>query len=107
MVEIIRLFILLLQKNFLVRKKHWIQSISQVIIPILLILLGESMRFESGFSEPTYMPNNTYHDIVNKAEILENVKQFQTEIKFTPRNHVTAVLIKELRKCLGLEKQCK
>lgn len=98
----IRIFMLLLQKNFLVRKKHWIQStIIQVVIPIFLILLGQTVRLMTD-NQPVRIPDNTYHDIIKQEQLMQEVNPSETFLRFTPYNNLTEALIEDTRMCLGL-----
>lgn len=102
-----KVFKLLMQKNFLVRKKHWFQSIViQVMVPICLLLLGEATRYMFEI-QPINIHKTTYHEIQTKSDILQEIEFSTASIRFTPQNSVTEKLMEDTRLCLGLKKKRK
>lgn len=101
--EATKIFLLLLNKNFLVRKKHWVQSIFvQIIIPILLFLIGENIQLMID-STPTRIPHNSYYEIRTQSNLLKDVSISGTFIKYTPQNNFTKKLMEATRNCLKLK----
>ncbi|XP_014296992.1 phospholipid-transporting ATPase ABCA1 [Microplitis demolitor] len=98
-----KIFLLLLKKNFLVRKKHWAQSvIAQIVIPIVLFLIGENIQLMID-STPTRVSHNTYYEIRTQSQLLSDVSMSGTYIKYTPQNNFTDKLMKSTRECLKLK----
>ncbi|XP_058807246.1 phospholipid-transporting ATPase ABCA1-like isoform X2 [Phymastichus coffea] len=99
MMEKLRIFRLLLYKNYLVRKRHWKMSLFiEILIPLLLFLLIQSCRDFSA-QQPKMFENNTYYEVKTKAELLNKIN-YMTNIYFVPENRFTRTLMEITRSCL-------
>ncbi|KAK0162596.1 hypothetical protein PV327_006362 [Microctonus hyperodae] len=101
MAEKLRLFMLLMRKNFLIRKRHWIQSlVFQVLIPIGLILIGQTVRLMSN-NEAEFISHNTTHNFEIEDDLMLDVPGL-INVKYTPSNTITDQIMEDTRMCLGL-----
>ncbi|XP_063977334.1 uncharacterized protein LOC135162614 [Diachasmimorpha longicaudata] len=95
------IFLLLLKKNFLVRKKRWVQSlVAQILIPIALFLIGQTVRLMTDNSAK-FINTTTYYEIESKQELLGMIHR-DTTVRFTPENSATIDLMHYTRTCLQL-----
>jgi ATP-binding cassette subfamily A (ABC1) protein 3 len=99
MKEKLRIFRLLLYKNFLIRKRHWKMGLFvEILIPLSLFILIQACRDFSA-SQPEKCENNTYHDIKTKADLITKVN-YMNIIYFVPENRFTRTLMEKTRGCL-------
>ena len=99
MKEKLRIFRLLLYKNFLVRKRHWKMGLFvEILIPLLLFLLIQACRDFSA-NQPQVFENNTYYELKTKGELITKVN-YMTIIYFVPENRFTRTLMEKTRSCL-------
>ncbi|XP_011496889.1 PREDICTED: ATP-binding cassette sub-family A member 1-like [Ceratosolen solmsi marchali] len=99
MKEKLRIFRLLLYKNFLIRKRHWKMGLFvEILIPFLLFILIQACRDFSA-NLPEKYENNTYYDIKTKAELITKVN-YMNIIYFVPENRFTRTLMEKTRGCL-------
>ncbi|KAJ8686324.1 hypothetical protein QAD02_022118 [Eretmocerus hayati] len=99
--EQLRIFRLLLYKNYLIRKRHWkLGLFVEIFIPVVLFMLIQACRDFSA-SDPQIFTENTYYDINTKEELMRNIN-FNTEFYFVPQTHFTRNLMDRVRKCLRI-----
>ncbi|XP_011306963.1 retinal-specific ATP-binding cassette transporter [Fopius arisanus] len=119
--ETIRIFFILLMKNWHVRKKCWVRTIVvQIIIPIGFFLIAQTIRLLSDNSAK-YVNKITYHEIQSKQNILNyrcglnnmNYHEIQSKqslqnrtcrlniLRFTPETSATIDLIRYTSMCLS------
>uniref|UniRef100_A0A0C9RSV5 ABCA3_2 protein n=1 Tax=Fopius arisanus TaxID=64838 RepID=A0A0C9RSV5_9HYME len=97
--ETLRIFFILVKKNFQVRGKCWFRSIGvQVILSIGLFLMGQSIGLFTG-APPEDVDTTTYYPIKSKEEILMRTNWINL-IRFTPENRMTIDLMARTQKCL-------
>uniref|UniRef100_A0A0C9QB95 ABCA3_5 protein n=1 Tax=Fopius arisanus TaxID=64838 RepID=A0A0C9QB95_9HYME len=95
------IFVLLLKKNFLVRRKRWVQSVvAQILIPIALFLIGQTVRLMTDNSAK-FINTTTYYEIEPKEKILDTIHR-DTTVRFSPENPATIELMHYTRLCLQL-----
>uniref|UniRef100_A0A6V7M8L4 ABC transporter domain-containing protein n=1 Tax=Bracon brevicornis TaxID=1563983 RepID=A0A6V7M8L4_9HYME len=100
MTSTMNIFLLLLKKNFLVRKKHWLKALLiQFAIPILLFMIGQIAGILT-FQEAKSM-NATFHQSRPSGEIV-NELNLQTNVRFTPDTTLTRDLMDRARICMKL-----
>ena len=101
--ETLRIFKLLLSKNFLVRKRHWKMGLFvEIIIPFLLFLLIQSSRDFS--ADPLeHILENTTHEIITKNDLLQKFS-ITTTIFYVPITNFTTSIVEKMRVCLRLPK---
>ncbi|XP_015109409.1 retinal-specific ATP-binding cassette transporter [Diachasma alloeum] len=96
----LRIFLILLKKNFQVRKRCWFRSIAvQLIIPMGLFFIGQSVGL---FAEgpPEFENTTTYYPVQPKQEILWGFYWLE-QLRFTPETRATIQLVEYTRVCLG------
>ncbi|XP_014205590.1 ATP-binding cassette sub-family A member 1-like [Copidosoma floridanum] len=97
--EKLRIFRLLLYKNYLTRKRYWKMGLFvEIMMPLLLFLLIQACRDFSA-AQPEKFDSNTYHEIKTKTELLGTVN-YMTFIYFVPENRFTRTLMEKTRNCL-------
>ena len=106
----LRTFLLLMWKNYTVRKRHWKVSLFvEICITILLFTLTQVIRdfvVESS-SDMKISINDTYYPIQTKDEILELIPPNRL-IYFAPKNDFTNDLMESCnRSCLMLPEKSK
>lgn len=101
MTGMMRIFMLLLRKNFLVRKKHWGQSLLiQIGISVGLFVLAEVIRLAAD-DGIVVIDKNTYHHKIDEEFILQDFTQTAL-LRYTPDLEVTQDLMKSVRVCLKM-----
>ncbi|XP_076644769.1 phospholipid-transporting ATPase ABCA3 [Halictus rubicundus] len=97
----IRIFSLLLYKNFLVRLRHWKSAIFlQCMVPIALFALIQAVR-DFSVLPPRVINESTYYPIESKDELTEINTQF-TYLYYVPQNEYTEKIMEDTRICLML-----
>ena len=96
---------LLLQKNFVMRKRQWKTNfVGEILIPLSLIFclwMAKNLSGNMYRHIPIEVQNNTYHKIVSKTEMIENgIGSEQLTIYFSPNNNYTKFLIEQVVNCL-------
>lgn len=101
---LLRKLYLLLWKNFVIRKRHWILTLIEVVIPVVLFILIALMRSEMGPSDDTLHPVQ-YNEILTDDAI---IKMSMSSISgsslllYAPHNNFTekimAVVSSQLKK---------
>ncbi|XP_076762980.1 ATP-binding cassette sub-family A member 17 [Xylocopa sonorina] len=100
MMDKVRTFGLLLYKNLMVRKRHWIMTIFvQCLIPIALFTLIQAVRDYS--VESPIWNNETYYPIETKEKLTAINREF-TLLHYAPQNAYTESIIEDVRMCLNL-----
>lgn len=104
-----RVFILLLWKNFIVRRRHWlVSSLIQIGIPLLIFGLTQISR--DNISKYTINNNNPggnipdakdkYYPIWSKDDLIYTMKYRHTYLYYAPINNLTVNLMNLTAKCL-------
>ncbi|XP_051164051.1 phospholipid-transporting ATPase ABCA3-like [Leptopilina boulardi] len=104
-----RVFILLLWKNFIVRRRHWlVSSLIQIGIPLLIFGLTQISR--DNISKYTINNNNPggnipdakdkYYPILSKEDMIYTMKYRHTYLYYAPINNLTVNLMNLTAKCL-------
>lgn len=120
-----RIFKLLMHKNFLVRKRHWILSLLvQVVIPIACFSIFTCLMLSSELlaNQPsaqlkndtatinnatqlrndTRTQNDTYYPIVNLQSLNNNDTADEESLLYSPKSNYTYLIISLVKECLGL-----
>lgn len=103
MAKTLEIFAILLWKDFLIRKKHWKQSILvQVVISIVLFIFAEMIRLvpENGIE---IIDTDTHYDLIHERNLVREFPE-SVRLRFSPKTIVTEEIIKSVRKCLKLDK---
>ena len=96
--ELIKIFKLLLYKNFLVRKRFLIKSaIFGIVLPLLLLLLGLYVRVLR-VEPPEYISSVKIYPVETQKDITISVKIKQ--LYYAPNNEFTTSIINEMNNCL-------
>lgn len=106
-----RILKLLLWKNFVIRKRHWLVSLLfQIIIPLLIFGCTQIPRDEtsraSRFNEINSIPSNNDQDMRDEyfPKLTINEVQYRFKPKhlyFAPQNYFTEDLMKRTASCLS------
>lgn len=98
MAENWRVFKLLMQKNGIVRRKHWkLCLFVEVTIPLLLFLLGQTVRMLSG-DGPTKIDHNTYYNIDHDVPAPHSGFQ----LRYAPTNELSDRIMERTRQCMDI-----
>jgi hypothetical protein len=91
-----RKFLLLIWKNtYVIRKRHWVVTICEIIIPSFLFLLMAIVRASTGAFGVEYIKEPTYFPEVSESEMLNNLAP-GTSINYAPTNNCTMNLVTRL-----------
>lgn len=93
-----RILLLLLQKNLIVRKRHWIGTIAEIIAPgcIFAIIMGLRTLIPP---DTTTKTSNTIYDTINRTSLTRNSTHLR--VLYLPRNDFTNRIMGNAVDCLG------
>ncbi|XP_015588178.1 ATP-binding cassette sub-family A member 1 isoform X2 [Cephus cinctus] len=94
--------LLLLRKAFIVRKRHYILTLVEILFPVLIFILILNIK---GLQNPTieYLEEDgTYFPIVSKRSMISMLNRELINIYYVPRNNFTINLMDYTRDCLAL-----
>ncbi|XP_033219462.1 retinal-specific phospholipid-transporting ATPase ABCA4-like isoform X2 [Belonocnema kinseyi] len=101
----LRVFSLLMWKNYTVRKRHWkVSLLVEICIPLLLFILTQVIR-DFAVENSSYVKietNDTYYPIQTKDEVLSFMNDIKTFVYFVPKNNFTKDIMQTTRRCLSL-----
>ncbi|CAL8139104.1 unnamed protein product [Orchesella dallaii] len=106
--------LILLWKNLLLRKRHWIITTLELFLPVLLLALlvyvnSQYMR-DWNIGEAVYKTNSTIFDALNENNLTKNNNifnprskhYFNLAIPYAPENKKTKQVIQKLEDCLDV-----
>lgn len=97
----LKIFILLLYKDLIVRKRHWRMILFlQTLVPIALFSLLQAVRDFSAQS-PVNVTENTYYPIQTKNDLIK-IDNSLTKLYYLPKSNYTNMIMESTRYCLGL-----
>lgn len=100
--EWLRVFRLLLYKDFLVRKRHWKSTvIIQLVLPFLVFIMCLAIRDLSS-EKPKKVDHDTYDAMKSSKDLLEYYSKVPT-LLYSPNNTETHKLMKKVQKCLAMK----
>lgn len=97
----LKIFMLLLYKDLIVRKRHWRMIILlQTLVPIALFSLLQAVR-DYSVQSPVKITENTYYPIQKKDDLM-HLDNALTKLYYLPTNKYTSRIMESTRYCLGL-----
>ena len=106
----LKIFGLLMRKNFLVRRRSWIASlIGEFLVPFGLVLSIWAVRNFSS-SAPRVISNNTIYELQDQRKIISYTTfDRRINVYFAPANDFTRLLINDAVACthIGKNYSCK
>lgn len=87
----LRKLCLILWKNLVIRKRHWILTLIEIVIPVLLFIVVALVRSEIGPSIDTLHPAK-YHEILTEGAVIEGSMEAISEsssLLYAPHNNFT------------------
>lgn len=105
--EQLRILYLLLRKNFIVRKRHTLGSIVELLIPACII--GLILVARSNYDvEPNHVKENTYFPLITRGELIDDhLQRSLFHLYYKPRNELTNNLTREVARCMDLKEHGK
>ncbi|XP_046465259.1 phospholipid-transporting ATPase ABCA3 isoform X1 [Neodiprion pinetum] len=96
-----RIMYLLLHKNLIIRKRHWIGTIAEVVTPACIIAIIMALRtlIPSG---TTVVTNSTIYPVQNRTYLESNFFPDLLRIFYLPQNDFTTSLMENSTECLGI-----
>uniref|UniRef100_A0A182NIG1 ABC transporter domain-containing protein n=1 Tax=Anopheles dirus TaxID=7168 RepID=A0A182NIG1_9DIPT len=96
-------FVLLLWKNWILQKRHYIQTLFEILIPVLCCSILLLVR---GLVDPEYVDKNTVFkpletDRLTQLEPLAEDKQFEFKLAYSPRNDLFEQILQEAVRSLN------
>lgn len=96
MANILRKFRLMLWKNILVRRRHWILTLFEFLLPVLLFVLLVFIRTQTGGTLGTeYITDATIYDPDPERYIVGQINFHK--IAYTPNNSFTYELMEKVK----------
>ncbi|XP_012253261.2 phospholipid-transporting ATPase ABCA1-like isoform X1 [Athalia rosae] len=96
-----RILFLLLQKNWIIRKRHWLGTIIEMAAPALLIAIIMGLRTLLPI-EATVVNQNTIFPVLNRTYLESNFFPQLLRIFYLPDNEFTKRVMTNATKCLGI-----
>jgi len=102
-----KIFVLLLYKNLIVRKRHWCLTIFlQTLVPIGLFMLLQAVR-DFSVQSPVMVNVNTYYPAKTQDDLISNFNNGINKVYYLPKNAYTEKIMESVRHCLYLHPECK
>lgn len=104
MYEELRILRVLLTKHLMVRKRHWIGSIIELIFPICVIVILVAGRSGADI-ERNHVNETSLFPIESKDEIMRDYyasKKDKINLLYHPRNKFTDILMENVTRCMQL-----
>ena len=104
----LKIFSLLMRKNFLVRRRSWIASlIGEFLVPFGLVLSIWAVRNFSS-NAPRVISNNTIYELNDQQSIIgQGTFENYVNVYFAPANDFTQLLISDAVACTQINNSCK
>ncbi|KAF4528687.1 hypothetical protein B566_EDAN015499 [Ephemera danica] len=97
-----RKFLLLIWKNtYVIRKRHWLATLFEIIVPLFLFLLMAVLRASTGAFGVVNHANATYYSEISESELLSYENEMlrpsvSSAISYAPTNDFTTKLVQRL-----------
>ncbi|XP_040176029.1 ATP-binding cassette sub-family A member 3-like [Anopheles arabiensis] len=96
-------FVLLLWKNWILQKRHYIQTLFEILIPVLCCSILLLVR---GLVDPEFIDSNSVFkpletDRLTHLEKLAEAKNFEFKIAYSPRNDLLEAVVQEAVRALN------
>jgi ATP-binding cassette subfamily A (ABC1) protein 3 len=89
-------FCVVLWKNYVIRKRHWILTLLEIVIPVLLFIVVVLIRLEIGPSDDKLHPVR-YFDISNEDKVIEHTMTALSDnsslLLYAPQNNFTTKIM--------------
>ena len=88
-------FCLVLWKNFVIRKRHWILTLLEIVIPVLLFIVVVLIRSDIGPSDDKFHPVE-YFEIWTEDRVVEQSKTTLSDsslLLYAPQNNFTTKIM--------------
>ncbi|XP_046753811.1 phospholipid-transporting ATPase ABCA7-like [Diprion similis] len=92
---------LLLYKNILVRKRHLINTIVEILLPACIVLIILAVRSHLDV-EPIHVRNNTYYEMRTSTDVVRDNSRALFRLYYKPQTVVTKNLMKNVAQCMGI-----
>ncbi|XP_062556230.1 phospholipid-transporting ATPase ABCA3-like [Armigeres subalbatus] len=102
-------FKLLLWKNWIIQKRHYVQTVFEITIPVLacaLLILVRGLVNPSTYSKPTMFSNLNVSSIANIRTMITN-HPIELTLAYTPRNPLLEQVMKKAARSLGTDVRIK
>lgn len=84
-------FCLVLWKNFVIRKRHWILTLLEIVIPVLLFIVVVLIRSEIGPSDDKFHPVE-YFEIWTEDKVIDQ-SVTTLSLLYAPQNNFTTKIM--------------
>ena len=96
--------ILVLWRNFIIRRRHWLLTIFEIVIPVLLFIMIAALRSNMSESTDNFFPTSYFpawdeNDLTKDTQVTYS----HTPLLYTPINNFTTFMIKEVAKEFNLK----
>jgi len=88
-------FCLVLWKNFVIRKRHWILTLLEIVIPVLLFIVVVLIRSDIGPSDDTFHPVK-YFEIWTEDKVIDQGMTTLSDsplLLYAPQNNFTTKIM--------------
>ncbi|XP_069681460.1 phospholipid-transporting ATPase ABCA3-like [Periplaneta americana] len=93
---LLRKFVLVMWKNFLLRKRHWIVTTFEILIPLALFILAAVIRSLSSSALSEEVPER-YYPRVDQSELINYISYYSDmEILYAPNNTIASALMNSI-----------
>jgi ATP-binding cassette subfamily A (ABC1) protein 3 len=86
---------LVLWKNFVIRKRHWILTLLEIVIPVLLFIVVVLIRSEIGPSDDKFHPVE-YFEMWTEDKVIEqsmSTLSYSSFLLYAPQNNFTTKIM--------------
>lgn len=97
-----RNFRAILWKNLLLRKKHWLLTATEIIIPVILFGIVAYGRSQIDSMKKIEILNPTYYDYLDEEYLNANVPVGDMHLSYAPYTNLTSKIVKKIQEKFGL-----
>lgn len=92
----------ILWKNLIIRKRHWLLTILEALVPIFLFSLFTYARATIVGFVKLDVTTATYEEKISQLNVYDQINLYDTKLYFAPTNQFTKDLVEKARKKLYL-----
>lgn len=84
-------------KNYVLRKRHFILTATEIVIPTLLFMLFAYARSETDLLSKEFVNETTFNDPFPAADLYTKLNLHETKLYYAPKTPFTEELIDKAR----------
>ena len=94
----------ILWKNLVIRKRHWVLTISEIVIPIILFTLVAYGRSKISGMSKVHIKEPTYYDVTDTRNIYSHLDLYELKLWYAPSTNFTREIIYKIQDKLQMRR---